>query len=111
MIRRPPRSTLFPYTTLFRSFLRARLENSRSEDVTPQTGVPAAVRGPIPTDGSYVFSRLFVDFRRYTRVSPSGRVNLRVFAGGWIGGGSLAPPQQPPPRGAAPAARARVRRH
>src|SRR2546429_4562511 len=23
MIRRPPRSTLFPYTTLFRSFLRA----------------------------------------------------------------------------------------
>src|SRR2546426_7806126 len=24
MIRRPPRSTLFPYTTLFRSILRAR---------------------------------------------------------------------------------------
>src|SRR3712207_7824459 len=24
MIRRPPRSTLFPYTTLFRSFRRAR---------------------------------------------------------------------------------------
>src|SRR2546422_6016162 len=26
MIRRPPRSTLFPYTTLFRSLLRAELE-------------------------------------------------------------------------------------
>src|SRR5256885_3740454 len=26
MIRRPPRSTLFPYTTLFRSFLRFRDE-------------------------------------------------------------------------------------
>src|SRR2546430_15747180 len=26
MIRRPPRSTLFPYTTLFRSSLQARLE-------------------------------------------------------------------------------------
>src|SRR3712207_8178360 len=26
MIRRPPRSTLFPYTTLFRSRLRGRLE-------------------------------------------------------------------------------------
>src|SRR3712207_9063608 len=26
MIRRPPRSTLFPYTTLFRSILSARLE-------------------------------------------------------------------------------------
>src|SRR2546422_3121731 len=27
MIRRPPRSTLFPYTTLFRSRVRARLES------------------------------------------------------------------------------------
>src|SRR5256885_7413913 len=26
MIRRPPRSTLFPYTTLFRSWLKARRE-------------------------------------------------------------------------------------
>src|SRR3712207_1865753 len=29
MIRRPPRSTLFPYTTLFRSGLLARLPDSR----------------------------------------------------------------------------------
>src|SRR2546426_11627286 len=28
MIRRPPRSTLFPYTTLFRSFTRNRLKPS-----------------------------------------------------------------------------------
>src|SRR2546430_2964036 len=28
MIRRPPRSTLFPYTTLFRSVLRRPAENS-----------------------------------------------------------------------------------
>jgi surface antigen Omp85-like protein len=69
--------------------LRARFENARSGDVTPQTGVPTAVRAPIPTDGSYKFSRLFFDFRRYTRVSPSGRVNLRLFAGGWIGGDPL----------------------
>src|SRR3712207_8139830 len=32
MIRRPPRSTLFPYTTLFRSFW--------PEIVDPQTGAP-----------------------------------------------------------------------
>src|SRR2546425_4970193 len=36
MIRRPPRSTLFPYTTLFRSFIDAqgqpiKLEDARSE--------------------------------------------------------------------------------
>src|SRR5258705_8990305 len=29
MIRRPPRSTLFPYTTLFRSVCRAYLERRR----------------------------------------------------------------------------------
>src|SRR3712207_8618004 len=29
MIRRPPRSTLFPYTTLFRSFLKATLNAQR----------------------------------------------------------------------------------
>src|SRR3712207_1201869 len=31
MIRRPPRSTLFPYTTLFRSIYRAGREARRSE--------------------------------------------------------------------------------
>src|SRR3712207_7614551 len=30
MIRRPPRSTLFPYTTLFRSSLREQTEASRA---------------------------------------------------------------------------------
>ena len=69
--------------------LRAELDNSRSKDVNPQTGVPTTVRGPIPTDGSYQFSRLFLDLRRYTRISPSGRVNLRVLAGGWVGGDPL----------------------
>src|SRR3712207_8745541 len=32
MIRRPPRSTLFPYTTLFRSFIRAPRGSPGSED-------------------------------------------------------------------------------
>src|SRR3712207_7272355 len=33
MIRRPPRSTLFPYTTLFRSLARCRLQPA---DLLPQ---------------------------------------------------------------------------
>src|SRR6266699_1999300 len=70
-------------------WLRARLEHAHSQDVTPQAGVPAAVRRAIATDGSYAFSRLFLDFRRYMRVSPSGRVNLRLLAGGWVGGDPL----------------------
>src|SRR2546430_7384830 len=36
MIRRPPRSTLFPYTTLFRSH---NLGGGRFEDVTDKMGV------------------------------------------------------------------------
>src|SRR3712207_9070327 len=31
MIRRPPRSTLFPYTTLFRSLLMKPIDDSRNE--------------------------------------------------------------------------------
>src|SRR5256885_4234791 len=32
MIRRPPRSTLFPYTTLFRSLVRARAHDVQADD-------------------------------------------------------------------------------
>src|SRR2546425_6969477 len=38
MIRRPPRSTLFPYTTLFRS-----LQNALGADVDPRAGRHLAV--------------------------------------------------------------------
>src|SRR3712207_8510454 len=41
MIRRPPRSTLFPYTTLFRSLLHERIRielfNVPNAGLTPQT--------------------------------------------------------------------------
>src|SRR2546425_7977566 len=42
MIRRPPRSTLFPYTTLFRSELLRRLKTWRSAEAK-RRGVPAFV--------------------------------------------------------------------
>src|SRR3712207_7335495 len=41
MIRRPPRSTLFPYTTLFRSYGILR---SDQDLTTPQGGLPPLVR-------------------------------------------------------------------
>src|SRR3712207_8320955 len=49
MIRRPPRSTLFPYTTLFRSYLRGSGPASRgaarlSGHGPPVDGRPHAVR-------------------------------------------------------------------
>src|SRR2546429_5422171 len=36
MIRRPPRSTLFPYTTLFRSCVGSMLNNSRLCSLNPR---------------------------------------------------------------------------
>src|SRR5687768_17706091 len=41
MIRRPPRSTLFPYTTLFRSTARSRIPGARA-----RRGSPAPAAGP-----------------------------------------------------------------
>src|SRR2546430_4266453 len=40
MIRRPPRSTLFPYTTLFRSLQRKRALDGRLQFPLPQPGRP-----------------------------------------------------------------------
>src|SRR5256885_8258918 len=45
MIRRPPRSTLFPYTTLFRSQLRHHLELRRGRQVAEEHERRGAVRG------------------------------------------------------------------
>ena len=69
--------------------VRTTLEHSRSNDVVPHGGIPVTVRDSIPTEGSYRFSRLFFDVRRYSRISPSGRVNLRLVGGGWLGGDAL----------------------
>src|SRR6266550_80649 len=67
----------------------ATFERSGSKDVSPQAGIPGSVRATIPTDGSYRFNRAWLDLRRYSRVSPSGRLNLRLVAGGWMGGDPL----------------------
>src|SRR3989441_9271075 len=48
MIRRPPRSTLFPYTTLFRSWPRRFWLATVSAAATrPESGIPA-VKTPLP---------------------------------------------------------------
>src|SRR3712207_7201377 len=55
MIRRPPRSTLFPYTTLFRSALRrrghARRLLARGLAARPRP-LPGAVPRPAPVRGA-----------------------------------------------------------
>src|SRR2546427_684280 len=50
MTRRPPRSTLFPYTTLFRSYYKEH-EYEKAivlwERVRQMPGLPAEVQGPL----------------------------------------------------------------
>ena len=68
--------------------LRARYEHGTSDDVTPVT-LPDEIRPPIPTGGGYAFDKLSLDFRRYSRLTPSLRVNGRLRAVGWVGGDRL----------------------
>src|SRR2546426_9083061 len=48
MIRRPPRSTLFPYTTLFRSYRRAGLSSRRQDAEAWSCGSDGYGAGPGP---------------------------------------------------------------
>src|SRR2546422_4408534 len=67
MIRRPPRSTLFPYTTLFRSCPRC----GKDLNVGP-CGCPAA-----PADGRW---RSLAQDRKSTRLNSShGYISYAVF--------------------------------
>src|SRR3989442_10592430 len=85
MIRRPPRSTLFPYTTLFRSLdpsdYQAALEHARADLATREaTARSAGVNVPI-TNAS-AFNR-HIDSRRdrkSTRLNSSHvRISYAVF--------------------------------
>src|SRR5687768_17750512 len=84
MLRRPPRSTLFPYTTLFRS-----VENScvvfdipidTSTMLPPADGRPAASTGPMaPRPTRRQASRCWGD-RKSTRLNSShGYISYAVF--------------------------------
>src|SRR3712207_7585514 len=71
MIRRPPRSTLFPYTTLFRSDQELRTELLRQ---LPRTSDPASLFATWP-DGR-------VKFLALRRALATRRARPDVFVGG-----------------------------
>src|SRR3712207_8772800 len=86
MIRRPPRSTLFPYTTLFRS--RGALED-REREVGPvheagpdrrvRTESPPELRGEGPR-AAVEFARGRVEDRKSTRLNSShANISYAVF--------------------------------
>src|SRR3712207_6907445 len=94
MIRRPPRSTLFPYTTLFRS--RISLRGPGADAGTPLRGAPrlgpARARGAASRDAAhprseehtselqsrqYLVCRLLLEKKNMTRVRDPA-VDLNV---------------------------------
>src|SRR2546430_4650572 len=71
MIRRPPRSTLFPYTTLFRSNLGA----TGCEDCECQSGVRSGKPAPVGYD-----PRASCSDRKSTRLNSShSQISYAVF--------------------------------
>src|SRR5438552_7170326 len=67
MIRRPPRSTLFPYTTLFRSFREAELQRAF------QTAEPIPCSELVVDRGEWREVAFFKD-RKSTRLNSSHQI-------------------------------------
>ena len=51
--------------------------------------LPPLVRPELPLGRRYAFDRVFLDVRRYSRITPSLRVNARLRADGWVAGDRL----------------------
>ncbi len=69
-------------------YLRGRYEHGTSDDIAPVT-LPDVIRPRVPAGGGYRFDRLTLDLRRYSRLTPSLRVNGRLRADGWLAGDRL----------------------
>src|SRR2546421_9729026 len=81
MIRRPPRSTLFPYTTLFRSALRGLPEVDRLVPApygNAQLGQPVCqhLLGPGLRQPEYAAVVLVQEDRKSTRLNSKSRSDL-----------------------------------
>src|SRR3712207_8960621 len=72
MIRRPPRSTLFPYTTLFRSCLARALRTETAREGRPLDAHPLSARARRDIDAAGDAGAELLGFPRYN-VGPLGR--------------------------------------
>src|SRR3712207_8516414 len=81
MIRRPPRSTLFPYTTLFRSARTAREHRSRGSADGPGPDRPGGrLRHHRPDAGHLPGGRVGGGDRKSTRLNSShANISYAVF--------------------------------
>src|SRR5437763_3635963 len=85
MLRRPPRSTLFPYTTLFRSLqeTRKRLEQRVTIDCILALACHEIIRERPIVDAALTIARQdrgFIEDRKSTRLNSSHRcISYAVF--------------------------------
>src|SRR5689334_23740517 len=86
MIRRPPRSTLFPYTTLFRSGLNQLVGVGIELEDLREGGIPAALRNDVPGEHGARIGRarsvevLALRDRKSTRLNSShSSISYAVF--------------------------------
>src|SRR2546429_4600529 len=86
MIRRPPRSTLFPYTTLFRSFLPGEYNDLAGDYIVRASDAHSWVEVYFPGDGWQVFDPTPSNLesgkgdRKSTRLNSShGYISYAVF--------------------------------
>src|SRR3712207_7721048 len=90
MIRRPPRSTLFPYTTLFRSIRKSELKEKHPEErhilISPLPLVPVGkcmAGASVLTDiiiGKFMYHLPFYRDRKSTRLNSShANISYAVF--------------------------------
>src|ERR1039457_3778940 len=72
MIRRPPRSTLFPYTTLFRSIEHGPTDAARDKELPPPSTQPTASRF-----SAHNRSTSPVNKQNFAHEAPSAQTNLQ----------------------------------
>src|SRR3712207_8003305 len=73
MIRRPPRSTLFPYTTLFRSW--ARQSSTLKQPFTGSVAQVVDVDSGVFAGSEHPSTRVSVPYERFGRDRKSTRLN------------------------------------
>src|SRR2546428_6280223 len=79
MIRRPPRSTLFPYTTLFRSIAETLERNAHLDFVAPRRDAAARLKDVVRTEVRLLPSNDRTD-RKSTRLNSShDQISYAVF--------------------------------
>src|SRR2546426_6052333 len=77
MIRRPPRSTLFPYTTLFRSIGRVEPEPS-AEQRDSALARALAHAASLGVTATAHMAASWADLATYRRLEQAGRLTMRV---------------------------------